>query len=99
MTEIKKKQGWEKKKPERKRSKQKESKRGLRRLRLHKWKKITSKRLIQLKRKARITIQMHRGNIKTRLVNMKKDVQKQNITDDENEDYGVSDQEIIRIAR
>ena len=30
---------------------------------------------------------------------MKKDVQKQNITDDENEDYGVSDQEIIRIAR
>ena len=33
------------------------------------------------------------------LLNMKKDVQKQNITDDENEDYGVSDQEIIRIAR
>ena len=30
---------------------------------------------------------------------MKKDVQKQNITDDENKDYGVSDQEIIRIAR
>ena len=42
---------------------------------------------------------MHRGNIKTRLLNMKKDVQKQNITDDENEDYGVRDQEIIRIAR
>ena len=33
------------------------------------------------------------------LLNMKKDVQKQNITDDENKDYGVSDQEIIRIAR
>ena len=30
---------------------------------------------------------------------MKKDVQKQNITDDENEDYWVHDQEIIRIAR
>ena len=30
---------------------------------------------------------------------MKKDVQKQNITDDENDDYGVCDQEIIRIAR
>ena len=39
------------------------------------------------------------GNVKTMLLNMKKDVQKQNITDDENKDYGVSDQEIIRIAR
>ena len=44
-------------------------------------------------------VKMHNGNIKTMLLNMKKDVQKQNITDDENEDYGVSDQEIIRIAR
>ena len=42
---------------------------------------------------------MHNGNVKTMLLNMKKDVQKQNITDDENKDYGVSDQEIIRIAR
>ena len=44
-------------------------------------------------------VKMHNGNVKTMLRNMKKDVQKQNITDDENEDYGVSDQEIIRIAR
>ena len=44
-------------------------------------------------------VKMHNGNVKTMLLNMKKDVQKQNITDDENEDYGVSDQEIIRIAR
>ena len=44
-------------------------------------------------------VKMHNGNIKTMLLNMKKDVQKQNITDDENKDYGVSDQEIIRIAR
>ena len=43
-------------------------------------------------------VKMHNGNVKTMLLNMKKDVQKQNITDDENEDYGVSDQEIIRIA-
>ena len=43
-------------------------------------------------------VKMHNGNIKTMLLNMKKDIQKQNITDDENEDYGVSDQEIIRIA-
>ena len=44
-------------------------------------------------------VKMHNGNVKTMLLNMKKDVQKQNITDDENKDYGVSDQEIIRIAR
>ena len=44
-------------------------------------------------------VKMHNGNVKAMLLNMKKDVQKQNITDDENEDYGVSDQEIIRIAR
>ena len=44
-------------------------------------------------------VKMHNGNVKTMLLNMKKDVQKQNITDDENEDYGVRDQEIIRIAR
>ena len=43
---------------------------------------------------------MHNGNVKTMLLNMKKDVQKQNITDAENKDYRVnSDQEIIRIAR
>ena len=44
-------------------------------------------------------VKMHNGNVKTMLLNMKKDVQKQNITDNENEDYGVRDQEIIRIAR
>ena len=55
---------------------------------------------IEKKSKNRNTnVKMHNGYVKTMLLNMKKYVQKQNITDDENKDYGVSDQEIIRIAR
>ena len=50
-------------------------------------------------RNTNVKMHNHNGNVKTMLLNMKKDVQKQNITDDENEDYGVRDQEIIRIAR